>query len=249
LSTYRREAEVQALLESWSRVSARALLQKVTSEDVATPNEALVAVARAFMRSGATEDAWRIIEVLSRRVAGRTYRHLSLWGIAGASQQEDITRDILHMMIECVLSTDPQNEFWECRFWTCFDRRVRTLLRDFASRRHDNVEWNEDVERAATDVRPLSASTATIDWTDNIAAKALLDRLPEPLRTAFYLKHYAGYKEESADGEPTIASTLGVSGRTVRNYLRRAELLLAELRGDVTSSMNAPEIRKEASDD
>jgi DNA-directed RNA polymerase specialized sigma24 family protein len=236
LTTYRREPLVQDLLESWTRIAPRVVLQRLVSGAPDVPNEALVAAARALSRAGNENDAWKVVEVLGRRVAGRIYRHLAAWGFGGSqtAHQEDITRDILQMMMESVLSTAPRNEFWECRFWTCFDRRARTILRDFRARNRNDSEWNETIESAAAGDQPLSKSYAkAVDWTDDIAARTLLDRLPEPLRTAFYLKHYAGYKEESED-EPTIASTLRVSGRTVRNYLRRAEQLLSEWRADNT---------------
>jgi len=224
LTTYRRESAVQAVLERWDQSGVRPNAAMREWEDPSTPLEALVAVARGLTKSGLEAEAWTVVDILIRRVAPRTYRHLAVWGMAGGRDQEDVTRDIVHMMIECVLSTSPQNEFWECRFWTCFDRRVRSLLRDFSHRRVGDTSWDNAAEQLP-DVRQ-----AAVDWTDNIAARALLDRLPEPMRTAFYLKHYAGYKEESAVPEPTIASTLGVSGRSVRNYLRKAEQLLAEWR-------------------
>lgn len=229
LSTYRREPEVETVLHSWNRLSARAVMQRIDAEGARVPNEALVSVAREFVRSGAMADAWTIIDLLTRRVASRTYRHLAVWGIAGTGHHEDVTRDIVHMMIECVLSTEPRNEFWECRFWTCFDRRVRSILRDFSHRRQGEAAWDETVERETpAELGRVAIAEAAVDWTDDIAARALLGRLPEPLRAAFYLKHYAGYSEEGA--EPTIASALGVSGRTVRNYLRRAETMLSEWR-------------------
>jgi hypothetical protein len=187
LSTYKREAAVQALLDSWNRLSARAVLQRIKADTAgAISNEALVAAARALLRSGAREEAWEAFEILTRRVAGRTYRHLSVWGVAGTSRQEDLTRDIVNMMMECVLSTEPQQEFWECRFWTCFDRRVRTILRDQCKRHHDDAALDEIVERTASATQPVAASASDpSDWLDNLAARTLLERLPEPLRTAF----------------------------------------------------------------
>jgi len=226
LTTYRREAAVQAVLERWDLSGARSNAPMREWDDASTPLEALVAAARALAKAGFDAEAWGVVEILIRRVAPRTYRHLAVWGIAGGRDQEDVTRDIVHMTIECVLSTSPQSEFWECRFWTCFDRRVRSLLRDFSHRRLGDTPWDDAAEQLP------DVGAGAVDWTDNIAARALLDRLPEPIRTAFYLKHYAGYKEESAAPEPTIATMLGVSGRSVRNYLRKAEQLLSEWRGE-----------------
>ena len=220
LTTYRREPDVQAVLERWDRLSARLPLREW--DDPSTPLEALVTAARALSKAGQSAQAWAVVEAIVRRVTSRTYRHLAVWGVVGTNRHEDVTRDIVHMTVECVLSTGPQNEFWECRFWTCFDRRVRTILRDMNRGRQSETTLDDDFDIVDNHA----------DWTDNVAAQALLDRLPEPVRTAFYLKHYAGYKEESAEPEPTISTLLGVSGRTVRNYLTKAEKLLSEWRNE-----------------
>jgi DNA-directed RNA polymerase specialized sigma24 family protein len=158
-------------------------------------------------------------------VAGRTQRHLDVWGVTGRETREDLARDILLVVIEGVMSLAAEQEFWECRFWTCFDRRARTVLRDM---RRGSAEVALD-DRAETDPRLPAGAEISVE-VRAVAAEAL-GSLPEPLRTAFILKHYAGYQEESGDpDEQTIARALGVTGRSVRNYLRRAERILAEWR-------------------
>ncbi len=236
LDTYRREPPVQELLESWRTLSPRAVQQRVRADvEKRIPLEALVAVARAFRRAGRDDDAWSIVELISDRSAGRTFRHLAVWGLSDGDEREDLTRQILHMMVNAVLSTDPQAEFWECRYWTCFDRRVRSMLRDYRRRNPAQDSWDEAIEMTgdrAVEGEEMAAviETSASTWPEWVAARDLLARLPEPLRTAFYLKHYAGFRDEGEAGEPTIATALNVTGRTVRNYLRRAEELLAEWR-------------------
>lgn len=236
LETYVREGLVQDLLVSWERLPARIVVRKLEGglRDEGIPIEAYVAVARTLLRSGADGDGWRVIELLAQRTTGRTLRHLAVWGLVGTRHQEDLAREITRVTIECVISTSARDEFWECRFWTCFDRRARTILRDFRCGRTDEASWDEwtEIEGREPIVRTHRASS--IDWTDSLAARSALARLPEPMRTAFYLKHYADYKEESRTAEPTIASTLRVSGRSVRKYLRRAEQLLDEWRAEET---------------
>jgi DNA-directed RNA polymerase specialized sigma24 family protein len=235
LETYAREAPVQDLLESWERLPSRIVLRRLEDSvrDLGIPNEAFVAVARALRRRGDEDDAWRIVELLAERTTGRTSRHIAVWGLAGTRHREDLVREILQMMIECAISLSPRDEFWECRFWTCFDRRARTILRDFRCGQADETSWDEWTDGAGREPSAgrLQAAPA-MDWLDNAVAQSALAQLPEPMRTAFYLKHYGGYKEESQTAEPTIASALGVSGRSVRNYLRRAEKILAEWRAE-----------------
>jgi predicted transcriptional regulator len=56
--------------------------------------------------------------------------------------------------------------------------------------------------------------------------------MEENVRTAYILKYAADMPEDSRrpDELRTIAKVLGVSGRTVRNYLRRAEQEIEEWR-------------------
>jgi DNA-directed RNA polymerase specialized sigma24 family protein len=235
LETYHREALVQDLLESWRHLPARIVLQKLDTgvREGGIPNEAYVAVARALIRAGADDEAWRVVELIARRTAGRTSRHIAVWGLAGTRHQEDLAREIMQMTIESVISTSARDEFWECRFWTCFDRRARTILRDFRCDRTQEASWDEWTDNGGKEpANGVSHGVSSVDWVDSLAARSALARLPEPLRTAFYLKHYAGYKEESRTAEATVASALGVSGRSVRNYLQRAEQLLAEWRAE-----------------
>lgn len=235
LQTYRRETPVQALLDSWRRLSPRVVLQRLRADaSRAIPNEALVAAARAFIRAGLREDAWTVLQLVAERTSARTYRHMAVWGLEGARHREDVTREILQILVDCVLSTTPQNEFWECRFWTCFDRRTRTFLRDYCRGRAEETPWDEITEGAlAREESGVGAGASSAGaWTDDVYARTLFERIPEPYRTAFYLKHYGGYKEESRTDEPTIATALNVSGRTVRTYLRRAEEMLAEWRAE-----------------
>lgn len=221
---------MQRLLDEWKGASWRSVISSIgDGKDV--PVEAVVAVARALVRAGAMNEAWKLAELITDCVASGVWRHISRWGEVAARHREDISRDVLHMLIENVLSIEPRSEFWECRFWTCFDRRVNTILRDFCRGSRDDIEWDDVAERSAQLSSTLAQPSAG-RLVDRLAARDALRMLPEPLRTAFYLKHYCGYKEESSDSEPTIATVLGVTGRSVRNYLRRAEERLAEWRAE-----------------
>ena len=72
---------------------------------------------------------------------------------------------------------------------------------------------------------------------DDLATIAqALRRLPPQLREVFLLRHYFSVKIGSDDlakgdgGEPTIAEQFGCTGRTVRNWLKEADDLLAQFR-------------------
>lgn len=64
-----------------------------------------------------------------------------------------------------------------------------------------------------------------------------LKKLPPHLRRAFVLRHRFGFKTEADnpvgddEKELTIAAQLGVSGRTIRNWLKEVDRLLDGFRG------------------
>lgn len=226
LTLYRREAHIELELKQFECLSPRMILLKLQSDSVSVSNEAYVALIRTLILRDDRKTAWEIVKLLVKKVANRTYKHLSVWGYIKGEKREDATSEIVRMMIEAVTSLDPQQEFWECRFWVCFDRRVRTLLRDMQTNTGNDI-YTDDIEAFSNN----EYASQGPEWAEMAAAKEALSLLPEPFRTAFYLKHYCGFKEESyKTSEPTIADTLKVSGRTVRNYLRRAEEILQEWR-------------------
>jgi DNA-directed RNA polymerase specialized sigma24 family protein len=95
-------------------------------------------------------------------------------------------------------------------------RRQRQHERPFKRGLSDEGDpWNEEETLAD----PLAVEPALL-------VPEALAQLDGNVRRALFLK-VQGFKERSNDGnEPTISSLLGVSDRTVRNYLRAAEATL-----------------------
>ncbi len=146
-------------------------------------NETLVWAVRALILAGLADPARRLLKVLAIRVRGRTSRHLDIWGIRGREAREDAAQDILRMMFECVLSTQRDQEFWECRFWTCFDRRARSLLRDLLLREGAMLSLDALAHMPPGALRARADSPAA-----RAEVAEAMRQLPEPVRTAFYLR-------------------------------------------------------------
>ena len=123
----------------------------------------------------------------------------------------------------------PSEEFWEVRFWVCLDRRLHALAEKLQRLRDREIRPADDYDTGAGDARGTDGVLALLadgQATPEVLAmrKELQNRLSGLEWQAVFLKYIEKMPEESGDADKqTIATILGVTGRTVRNYLRRAE--------------------------
>ena len=116
------------------------------------------------------------------------------------------------------------------RFWVCLDRRLWNLIEKRQTRadsvQAESGESEDGEEREALFSRIADTAPGPETLMQHQGAVA---RLTDNERMAVYLKFIEGLPEESDDPERvTVSKLLGVTGRSVRNYLRRAEAKLRE---------------------
>jgi DNA-directed RNA polymerase specialized sigma24 family protein len=189
--------------------------------------ETLVYFVREFSRYGDTETSWYLIETLIERVAAHIQRKLSRWRLT-PEDADDCVRDLYATLCEALLDTSPTAEFWEVRFWVCLDRRLyniiekRQLTAD-AELSPGDQEITEDEEKDADRLIAQLVDTGAkpdelAEWSE---ARSLLS---ENEWMALYLVYLIGLPEESEDsGKQTASKVMGVTGRSIRNYLKRAK--------------------------
>jgi DNA-directed RNA polymerase specialized sigma24 family protein len=215
--------------------------------EVRVREEALVAVCRLLAGRGQTDAAWRIALILAARVKHRIAHALRFWRLDQPdSVARDVADEVITALYAAVFDDGPKSRFWEIRFWVAFDRRLLTAIRTKrmeVDRTLDLVfagdDADDDGDEAALVIAPGVAEERAGSLSDplmNALVVEALATLPERARTAYILKYAVGMPEDSsrADGPLTIASVLGVTGRSVRNYLRRAELAIERWRGDTS---------------
>lgn len=222
---YTREPEVEAQVRALSGIGPRERQRRIGLAD-RTQNEflreeTLVYLLREHDRQGDPDPAWQLAEILVGRVAGHVARKLARWRF----RPEDIAecaQDLFGELRTALFDHGPAGEFWEVRFWVCLDRRLWNLaekqqaMRDSELRLDERDEGGEDPLAQIADTAPGPEIRA--EW------REALTLLTENERLALYLRTVEGLPEESEDPDrPSIARVLGVTGRTVRNYLRRAE--------------------------
>lgn len=222
---YNRENEVLADIAALERLDDDAFWRRASIRDYQQPGcprlETLVYFVRSCARSGRADEAWRIVEILTRRVTPTiTNRLARVYGIS-RDQVDDLYEDVIGDLYEEWVSDEPAHEFWEVRFSVCLERKVIDAIK-----RHRRIRENEitlavvSEEGAAMDPLEQMPDLAALDPEMAATVRAALDSLPEPLRTAFFMAEFGGFTEEA------IAEHLGVTSRTIRNYLVRVRKLL-----------------------
>jgi RNA polymerase sigma factor (sigma-70 family) len=226
---YTRESAVLVDIADLERLPAESFWQRAAMRDYQQAGcprlETLVYLVRSRARAGRTEDAWRIIDVLTRRVTPTIQnRFARVYGIS-RDQAEDLYEEVIAELYEAWLSEAPSDEFWEVRFGVCLDRKVIDAIKRYRRIRENEIAL-ATVSDDGSPMDPLEQmpDPAALDPETAAAVNAALDSLPEPLRTAFYMTEIAGFTEEAT------ASHLGVTSRTIRNYLARARKHLAPWR-------------------
>ncbi len=219
--SYRRRANVEAEIRALPADPGAlpgALAQAAACETVVHGIRRLVRAGR----DGAVQDACALLIARCTPLLAAIARSQPV----APGEHEDLVQAATLQMWQEVCDLAAQHEFWEVHFnymlrIACRDaaerlRRQRRHERPFRRRETDDGElWDE----ADTLVDPTAGEPALI-------VPEALAQLDGNVRRAFWLKTQ-GYKERSKDAsEPTISSLLGVSDRTVRNYLRSAEEIL-----------------------
>ena len=197
--------------------------------------ETLVYFLREYDRRGEPDIAWHIAEALAERVAGHVARKLARWRLT-PEEADDCARDLFAALWEALFSHKAPAEFWEVRFWVCLDRRLwnlvekRQMVRDNELRPGDASSEDTGGDSAADEITAFGRLVDSGAGPETLAEhKEALALLTENERLAVYLCRVEGLPEESEDPERiTAAKILGVTGRSVRNYLRRAEAKLRE---------------------
>jgi DNA-directed RNA polymerase specialized sigma24 family protein len=231
-SVYVREKDVEAQLRHLATLNERERRRAFFAEgEERLREEALVYVLRERATAGDDETAWQIAQLLVDRISGHVARQLSKWRLP-PDDADDCTRDLFATLFEALFDGGPGGEFWEVRFWVCLDRRLWNLiekrqttldaeLREVEAPGGDGGERSNEsgLESLLSRVKDTSVGPE-----ERAILSAALEHLTENERLAIYLTKIEGLPEESDDPDRVTAATiLGVTGRSVRNYLKRAE--------------------------
>ena len=171
----------------------------------------------------------------------------------GPEDRQDLQGDVHLSIVEDLFAEDDRSDFMQVRFWTYLERKCTDARRARFGRKKKRKPKGEGTDRDKEE-----AENREIEWTREGVVEGLsilkeevdrrlsledlatigqaLGRLPPQLRQVFLLRHYflmkigSDDRANAADEEPTIAQQFRCTGRTVRNWLKEADKLLADFR-------------------
>lgn len=241
------EAKIdEAMRQDWNRLAARLKLTDRRSADF-LPSECLVHLIRQALRRDDERLATILMSTLLRRAQAALNYILQSDYVHNAKA---VHADVLSALQEMfVLDGTPEHEdeldYFECKFV----HALRTLSYNIHSAEKTALKRlrplpepsNNDGESGPSpdEILAHKSYAARIDGAqeNRIYLREVLrvvQTLPADERRAVVLVRIMGYEVESEDpAKKTAATICGVSGRTIRNRLSRADELLKKIKEDL----------------
>ena len=160
----------------------------------------------------------------------------------GREDREDLQGEVKKRVVEDLFAQDDRSDFMQVRFWAYLEKRSIDACRTVChptddSESLDTSYFGDSVSEGWTRLETTADSGLSPEELAMISEG--LAKLPQRLRRVFVLRHYFCMKIGADDpandtgDEPTIATQFDCTGRTIRNWLKEAERLLAGFRGEL----------------
>ena len=235
---YKRLPEVERQIADALSLEPEALLRGARDRDEGLPGHLAPEALVYFIRRAIRNEEVRIRDELFRELLERCNPHFR-GKFRGFSQpdREDLQGEVQKVIIEDLFAPDDRGDFMQVRFWSYLERKCIDACRA-AFRQTEDTESLETGFSGEGISEELSMLHQEVDRQLSPEELAMisegLDHLTPRLRHVFLLRHYFDMKIGSdapsvAEGkELTIAAEFGCTGRTIRNWLKQADRLLAE---------------------
>jgi len=235
---YKRRRPVEQRITEALSLEAAAFLELAARRDEAAPDyfppEALAYFVRRANRAGNK----RLVNTLMRElyIRCRPFLHNRVRSFSGETRKE-MVQEILTRIAAGLLDAGDKGDFAEVSFWSYLKARAIDVCRDRIDELENAEEsldapiFDEEGEEAESALAAVPDYALTPE--QMLLLKAGLAHLTPHLRQVFIMAHALEMKIESKDpDEMTISRHFGVTEKTVRNWLKEAERLLAPFRED-----------------
>lgn len=219
---YKRDPLVEEQICSWIKLSKKELLYYAAIKDRDNCNYPRMETLIHFTRRAIKYEDNAAKEILLTEVFNRgkiiVWNTLKHHCTLNHSHIEDVAYDVLHDLIVNVMDLTEKHEFWEVNFISCVHKLISTKIGSSVKRwkmethpnQYDDDEGNGSLEDGLRDDRNPE---------DIVLTKIQYDKLTFPHSLIVFLLE-EGYTQEE------IATIIGCSSRTVRNYIKSIRTLM-----------------------
>ncbi|MFM7321410.1 MAG: hypothetical protein ACKO5K_07795 [Armatimonadota bacterium] len=182
--------------------------------------ETLVFAAREAIRCGDDELAWHIAQTIAETLASHIARTVRRSGVP-ERDVDDVVADVFMRFYTAIREPGSVQDFMEVRVWFVLAQKARSEARKWM--RDNGLDRVESDTRDSDGVETaITRLVDSVDLQDLVVIRDLADRMGRKYGKLWRLLTETDLKIESNDPtEPTISRELGVTPRTVRNWIRK----------------------------
>lgn len=233
-----RQPEIEAQIISILALDKHELLRRVAIGSQQSPDylreETLIYLLREANAARDFETENAVSKVLRERTRNLVYKRIRKT-VQNIDAAEDLTSDVLSEMFAGFSTPDDRHDFAQARFGLFIKRFTDNLLRKTVKTRKYELLTDSIDETNEEGFSIQLEAASRISETDLRDIKKMLNMLPPQIAQAYVLRHYHGWQIESGDpNEETISKFCGVSEKTIRNRLGKAQKFFDERRGKET---------------
>ena len=237
---YKRLPEVEQQIADAVTLDSPTLVQRAQQRDETTPEFLSAEALVYFIRRTILNDDKKTRDALFRELFERC--KLFFRGqFRGFSREnrEDLQSEVITRVVEDLFASDDRGDFMQVRFWKylkikSIDACRKTLNHTKDTESLDTSYSGDGVSEGLTRLE-REVDPKLLPEERAIISEAFAKLTPR-LRQVYLLRNYFGLDvgtdnpAKATGDELTIAAYFGRSGRTIRNWLREADKLLAEYR-------------------
>lgn len=237
---YKRTAVTQRQISDGLGLSAAELIARAQQRDEKAPDYMSAEALAYFIRHADGAGDRKTRNTLIRELLERcTMFFRGQFRGCSKEDREDLQGEVLVTLVEDLLDPSDRGDFMQARFWLYLKRKTIDAS-NVIFRHSGDTESLDTGFSGETESEGQTKLDAQVDKRLSPEEVMMLSEglaaLPPLLREVFLLRHYVGMKigsDNPADDPPdevTLARQFNRSGRTIRNWLKEAEAMLARFR-------------------
>lgn len=237
---YERLPETERQIAEAAVLDEKALLARAQHRDEGESQYLAPETLVHFIRRADRNKDFKLRDDLFRELFGRcTPFFRGQFRAFDKNTREDLQQEVLKKVVEAILAPDDRADFLEVRFWKFMRARAIDACRSMFAQTDDKESLDTGyLGEGESEGRTKLESQVDGKLSPEKLAMVSegLAKLPPNLRQVFVLRHVVGMAiggDDPDDGPPagklTLAQHFGCSGRTIRNWLKKADALLAGL--------------------